>query len=96
MIIMGKSIICYSLGNIKPKKRTKFNKELYGYIDKSNHSKYTYKREGLLEKIPNIKLARAVVVIRPSDEQEVIKVLKQIKAKYSSYDIIFPPNKKLD
>jgi len=84
------------MSHLDQQKKVLAKRLLFGHTEYSNNSKYTYKREGLLEKIPNIKLARAVVVIRPSDEQEVIKVLKQIKAKYSSYDIIFPPNKKLD
>ncbi len=84
---MNKNIVCYSLGGIEPKKRTKFNKELYGYTDKSNHSKYIYKRKGILTKIPYQKPLASVIILETKHVYKIIKNLKKYKAKYINYQI---------
>lgn len=75
-----KSIICYSLGSIEPRLRTKFNRELYGYKDKSNHGKYTYERKGILP-LDHEKPLDSVIIIY-SDPKKVIAHLKKYGAKY--------------
>lgn len=87
---MSKNIVCYSLGSIEPRKRTKFNKELYGYIDKSNHSKYTYERKGILTKIPFQKPLASVIILASENAKKVIKHLKKYKARYINYQIKEP------
>jgi len=81
-----KTIICYSLGSIEPKKRTKFNRELYGYEDKSNHGRYNYKRKGILTKIPHEKPLEAIIICKTPEN--IIKHLKKYKAKYIKHKII--------
>ena len=80
-----KTIICYSLGSIEPKLRTKFNRELYGYQDSSNHGKYRYKREGLLGKDYKKPLESTIVI--KSNVNKVIKHLKEYGAKYIAYKL---------
>lgn len=80
-----KSIICYSLGGIAPKLRTKFNRELYGYKDKSNHGNYHYQREGIIGK--NYKKPLDSVIILDSGINKVLTHLKKYGAKYVTYDL---------
>lgn len=83
---MGKTIVCYSLGSIEPKKRIKFNRELYGYEDKSNHGKYEYQRKGILLKKDYEKPLKSVIIIS-KNIQRVIKHLEKYKAKFVSHKI---------
>jgi len=83
---MQQTIICYSLGSIEPKKRTKFNRELYGYEDQSNHGKYKYQRKGILSKIKHEKPLNSVI-ITSENPQNIIKHLKNYKARYISHKI---------
>lgn len=85
---MTKSIICYSLGKIEPKRRLKFNQELYGHTDRSHHGRYEYKRRGILNSDEYEKPLDATLVLTTKQAQKVIKHLKNYKAKYISYRIL--------
>jgi hypothetical protein len=65
MINMKAELICYSLGKISDSERSSFKREFLGYIDKSNNGVYTYKRDGLLGKIPHLKPSRGVIIHLP-------------------------------
>lgn len=84
---MAKSIICYSLGKVEPKKRLKFNQELYGYTDRSNHAKYRYERKGILTDIKYKKPLDSTLIIPTKAAVKVSKHLKKHKAKYINYQI---------
>lgn len=84
---MTKHIICYSLGKIEPKKRTKFGKELYGYTDNSNYSKYTYERGGILTNTNYKKPFDSVIILTRENVNKVIEHLKKYNAKYIHYQI---------
>ena len=56
--------------------RTRFFRKLYGCKDKSNYGKYTYERKGVLDEIPHIKLARAVIIVRNEDKEKLLEFLK--------------------
>jgi len=84
---MAKNIICYSLGNIEPKKRLKFNQQLYGYTDRSNHAKYNYKRKGILTNVQYKKPLNSTLVIPTKIATKIIDHLKKYKAKYINYKI---------
>jgi hypothetical protein len=81
-----KSIICYSLGDIEPKLRVRFNRELYGYEDKSNHGRYNYKRKGILSNVRYNKPLDSVIIL-DSKIRSVIRILKKYKATYISYKL---------
>ena len=84
---MAKSIICYSLGKVEPKKRLKFNQELYGYTDRANHAKYRYERKGILTNIKYEKPFDSTLIIPTKAADKVSKHLKKHKAKYINYQI---------
>ena len=44
--------------------------------------KYEYKRPGLLDEIPHVKLIRGVVIVRKEDAKKLIDFLKKFNAEY--------------
>ena len=84
---MKAKLICYNLSKLKQSKKDKAKNYLWGYIDHSNYSRYTYKRKGLLDEIPYLKLAKAVIIVLEKDENNVTKIFKELKAKYSVFSV---------
>lgn len=84
---MKAKLISYDLSKLSQIKKVIVKRQLFGYIEYSNNSKYTYKRKGVLEEIPNIKVARAVIIVRNQDAQKVEKVIKSVNGKYQIFTI---------
>lgn len=55
---------------------------LHGYTDYSNHGKYTYERNGLLDEIPYRKLIKGVFIVREKDAQKFVDLLQKYEAEY--------------
>ena len=89
---MEAKLICYTLGKTDHQTRSKFKREFFGYLDKSNNNKYKYERMGLLTKIPHIKPIRSTLIIDAKDETEIIKFLKKFNAKIKTYRVILDKN----
>ena len=85
---MNAKLICYTLKQKSHKERSKLKRELFGYTDKSNKGEYIYERMGLLQKIPNLKPIRSVIITKTEDSQKLIKVLKNFRAKIYIFDVI--------
>ena len=62
--------------DVKSTARTKFFRELYGCVDKSNYKKYTYIRKGILDDIPHIQLSRAAIIVRNEYKEKILKFLQ--------------------
>ena len=82
-----KSLVAYSLGSILPQLRTKFHKELYGYVDQTKGGKYQYQRPGLLTGYSYEKPLEATLLLPPDLVPKITKHLKQYKAKFIMYQI---------
>lgn len=80
------TIIIYSLPEITPKQRIKFNRELYGFQDYSNKGKYTYTRKGILQEQDYEKPSRGVIIVK-TKEKKVINHLKKYGGKYKAYKL---------
>ncbi|ODS36165.1 hypothetical protein BEH94_08465 [Candidatus Altiarchaeales archaeon WOR_SM1_SCG] len=76
---MDGKIICYNLksSNLKRKDIDKFLRELVGHNDKSHGGRYTYRKKGLLDDIPNIKPIRSVIVVSNENFPEIENILKK-------------------
>ena len=74
-------LICYSIKHMKPTQRTKFQRELYGFKDISNHGKYTYQRKGLMNSIKHKTIFFTGLLIGDKDAKQVIKLLQKHNAK---------------
>ncbi|MBS3176042.1 hypothetical protein J4457_02285 [Candidatus Woesearchaeota archaeon] len=85
---MKAKLICYTIKQKGHKARSKLKRELFGYTDKSNNGKYEYERKGLLQKIPNLKPIRSVIITKIEDSNKLIKILKNYGAKTHVFDII--------
>jgi hypothetical protein len=73
---MKAKLISYDLSELPQWKKVEINRKLFGYTEFSNHSKYRYKREGILKNIPHIKIAKSVIIIKETDFRKIIKNLK--------------------
>ena len=89
MVEKGK-IICYNLkpANLTRKEIDRFQEELNGRDNKSNYGKYTYRREGILDRIPTIKPVKSVVVVLPEFSGEILDLLEKYSAEIFARDII--------
>jgi len=84
---MNAKLICYDLSKLSQIEKVEVKRALFGYTEYSNNAKYTYERKGILHKIPSIKPIKAVVIVKNGDEKDIIKSLKEYKAKYYIYDV---------
>jgi len=84
---MKAKLISYDLSKLSQIKKVIVKRQLFGYTEYSNNSKYTYKRKGVLEEIPHIKVARAVIIVCNQDAQKVEKVIKSVNGKYQIFTI---------
>jgi len=75
------SIISYDLRKCTRTERSAIQRAINGYVDYSFNQKYTYKRKGIIETIPNIYLNNGVIIILPKDRPKITSVLKKNKAK---------------
>lgn len=62
--------------HLTPAQRVKFCRELYGYVERSQYSKYHYRRVGLLERLGYVVVARGVFIIGCGELQAVKKFLR--------------------
>jgi len=71
-------LLAFSLKpDLKPRDRTRFFRELHGYVDRSNCGQYVYQRRGFLSGIPHVHLIRAAVIVRSEDKARVTRFLRK-------------------
>jgi len=61
---------------------------LNGWKDKSQHSKYTYDRKGILSSIPHILINRCVLIVGKEDADKIISFLNENNAEVFVREII--------
>lgn len=84
---MDAKLICYTLGEIHPTKRSNFKRELNGYKDISNNGKYNYTRKGLLQKIYHLTPIRSVIIVADKDKKKITGLLNKYKAVYHIFSV---------
>ena len=57
--------------------RTKFCRDVWGYEEHSQFSKYRYRRPGLLSDIPHVRLTRGVILVARTDTTRVVGFLRK-------------------
>ena len=82
-----KYLLIYGFDSISPKKRLEFNRKLYGFSDQSNFGAYSYFRKGVLNPQECERLAKGVVLCK-SKPKELIKHLKDYKARYRILTVV--------
>ena len=63
-IHMKVKLIVYEMKKLTPSNKTQVGKLLSGFVDLSNHSKYKYRKEGILEKIPHFKFPKGAIILK--------------------------------
>jgi len=77
---MKAKIIVYKQPN--KSKSVQLSRALHGYTDRSNHGQYSYKRDGLLDKITFKKIYNGVFIVREKDAEKFKKLLDKYDATY--------------
>jgi len=85
-MMLGK-IVAIVLSGLDQRRANQFCKKFYGQ-DTSTMGK-RYRRVGLLDEIPHVKLARGVVIISKKDAKEVTKFIENFGGvKFCARDVI--------
>lgn len=84
---MKAKLIAYDLSKLDHYKKVLVNRALYGYNDHSNKGNYFYKREGVLNGVPHLRLLRGVILVKPNDQKKVVDILKKYKTKHSIFTV---------
>jgi hypothetical protein len=85
------TIVVIVLSRLKQRQANRFCKKFYGQ-DTSTKGK-RYRRVGLLDEIPHIKLARGVVIVSKKDTAAVIRFIKNFGGvDFHARDVVLTPD----
>jgi len=82
------ALVSYKLNRLPAPERCRIYREFHGWRDKSQYSKYTYNRKGLLNDIPHIVINRCVLIAKKQDAGRIISFLKENNVDVFVRDII--------
>ena len=68
-----------------------FCKKFYGQDTSSHGGKYHYRRQGLLDNIPHIKLIGGVIIVTKDSAGKLIDFLREYEAEFYVRDVILLP-----
>lgn len=87
--MMG-TLVVIRLNRLEQKRANQFCKKFYGQVTSTRGKKY--RRIGLLDGIPHIKLARGVVIVLKKDADEVIKFIQRFgRVDFHTRDVVLAP-----
>jgi hypothetical protein len=89
--VRGKIIVFRLLKRVGHVKVNKFCRRFYGYLDRSNRGKYTYRRLGFIDGIPHVRVIRGVVIVRTEDAGKVVNFLKGFGAEIYAWTVVLRP-----
>lgn len=84
---MKATLIVYNMSKLNQYNKIIINRILFGYTNNSNNNQYHYKIKGILSRIPCFRLPKGAVIIKDSDQNKIINILKKNKAKYNTFSI---------
>jgi hypothetical protein len=84
---MDTKLITYTTEKLNKSEKSTLSKRLYGYLDKSNNSQYTYQRKGLLDQIKHIKICNNTFIIDKKKYEQIKKELRKRKATIKEWNI---------
>lgn len=88
--MMGKLVAFRVFEHAGQKGTDQFCKKFYGQ-DTSTKGK-TYRRRGLLDEIPHIKLVRGAIIVSARDGKEVVRFLREFNAEVQARDVVLTPH----
>jgi len=86
-------IVVIVLSRIGQRRANQFCKKFYGQDTSTSGKKY--RRIGLLDRVPHIKLARGVVIVSEKEAGEVIKFLKKSGVDFHVRDVVLTPDDRM-
>ncbi len=89
--MMGKVIVFRFPKKTNQKSLNQFCKKFYGQETSSHGGKYRYKRKGLLDSIPHIKLIGGVIIVSNENADKLILFLKEYDAEFFVRDVMLLP-----
>ncbi len=84
---MKAEIITYETKGMSNSKRSIISKAIFGYIDRTKGSQYTYQRKGLLGSIHHLTITKKTVVVISVDAIKIKKMIKDCRATVKSWKI---------
>ena len=84
---MKAKLVTYTTKKLNKSEKSILSKRMYGYIDKSNKSRYTYKRKGLLEDMRYTKICNNTFIITTKNWSQIKKELIKMKANVKEWNI---------
>lgn len=71
-------LIAYSTKpGLSSTERSLLQQRLHSHINYSQFGKYRYRRKGLLDEIPNVRLIRGAFIVRDNDYRRICKALEE-------------------
>ncbi len=86
-------LVSYNLKKASISQKTILQQTLYGYTDHSNGGRYTYERQGLLDRLGCIRLNRGVFIINLADRRKILPILKKNNATPQTLIVEIPKSK---
>ena len=88
--MMLATIICYDLvsAGLSGRAKSRLDRELHGWTDRSNNGRYTYERDGLFQRVPHLRPVRSVLVVASGHAGEVIGLLERHGALVFAREIV--------
>jgi hypothetical protein len=90
---MKAKIIFYNQNKLDQSTKFNLRRELLGIKQKSNFSRYEYKVEGILNKIPNYRPVNSSVIVEFENAKIIISILNKFNAEYETFNIEVPSSK---
>ncbi|MCZ7383981.1 MAG: hypothetical protein O8C63_04430 [Candidatus Methanoperedens sp.] len=89
--MIGKIIVFRFPKKTNQKNLNQFCKKFYGQETSSQGRKYHYRRKGLLDDIPHIKLIGGVIIVSNENADRLIRFLNDYGAEFFVRDVILLP-----
>lgn len=90
-IMIGDILVFRFPKKTNQKSLNQFCKKFYGQNTSSGGGKYHYRRKGLLDVIPHIKLIRGVIIVSKENTDKVVQFLREYNAEFYVRDVILLP-----
>ncbi|CAD7766739.1 MAG: hypothetical protein DNFNHJIP_00138 [Candidatus Argoarchaeum ethanivorans] len=87
-IVIGNLIVFRFKEKTEQKLINQFCKKFYGQDTSSHGGKYHYRRHGLLDDIPHIKLKGGAIIVKKDSTKKLIDFLKIYEAKFYVRDVV--------
>jgi len=81
---MGTTLIASGLATYDRDRASELVKRPVGQAASSHGGRYAYRRKGLLDEIPHMRLIRGVVIVRTEDAERVVALLEALGAEVHS------------